>query len=209
MRAPALAVLALDAPPVVRAGVEAAVDAVPDLTLAAGGAPDVLVVEDPAAASEHPQARVLLLARDARQAAAAALAGGADGGVTYDVDLPELVAAIRAVGRGQAVYSAPVADAVVAALTESSPDTAAQAFPALTAREGEVLERLATGASNWDIGVALGLSTKTVRNHLSHIYVKLGVLDRAQAVLVARDAGLGHPGDRPAPLGAASTSGSA
>ena len=68
-------------------------------------------------------------------------------------------------------------------------------------RELEVLERLATGASNWDIAVALGLSTKTVRNHLSHVYVKLGVLDRAQAVLRARDAGLGQPSRAAGPAG--------
>ena len=66
------------------------------------------------------------------------------------------------------------------------------AFPQLTERERDVLRELSRGATNGLIALALGLSAKTVRNHMSSICLKLRVLDRAQAVIVARDAGLGH-----------------
>jgi DNA-binding NarL/FixJ family response regulator len=69
---------------------------------------------------------------------------------------------------------------------------AAHAFPDLTAREREVLELLASGARNHEIARRLGMSEKTVRNHVSAVLLKLGVPDRTAAAVKARDAGLGR-----------------
>jgi DNA-binding NarL/FixJ family response regulator len=65
-------------------------------------------------------------------------------------------------------------------------------FPALTAREHEVLDLIAAGRSNTDIAQILVLSSKTVRNHVSNIFAKLHVADRAEAIVRARDAGMGR-----------------
>ena len=73
-----------------------------------------------------------------------------------------------------------------------APAPAERAFPGLTEREREILVLLADGASNGQIAQRLGLSPKTVRNHVSNICNKLQVLDRAQAALRAREAGLGR-----------------
>jgi DNA-binding CsgD family transcriptional regulator len=61
----------------------------------------------------------------------------------------------------------------------------------LTAREGEIVERIARGLDNAQIAAQLGLSEKTVRNHITHIFDKLGVQTRAQAIVLARNAGMG------------------
>ncbi len=66
-----------------------------------------------------------------------------------------------------------------------------QVFPELTDREREVLALIAEGRSNTEIAGRLVLSPKTVRNHISNIFDKLQVVDRAQAIIRARDAGLG------------------
>jgi DNA-binding NarL/FixJ family response regulator len=62
----------------------------------------------------------------------------------------------------------------------------------LTARESEIVERMARGLDNAHIAAQLGLSEKTVRNHITHIFDKLGVQTRAQAIVLARDAGMGQ-----------------
>jgi DNA-binding NarL/FixJ family response regulator len=72
---------------------------------------------------------------------------------------------------------------------------AAQAFPELTEREREVLARIAAGRGNGEIAQEFGLSLKTVQNHVSNVLNKLQVADRAQAIIRAREAGLG--GGRP------------
>jgi DNA-binding NarL/FixJ family response regulator len=69
-----------------------------------------------------------------------------------------------------------------------------EALPDLTAREAEVLDLIARGESNGDIARRLYLSPKTVRNHISNIFLKLRVADRAQAIVRAREAGLGQDG---------------
>jgi DNA-binding NarL/FixJ family response regulator len=73
----------------------------------------------------------------------------------------------------------------------AGPVAAPVAFPQLVERERDVLAVLATGASNAEIARRLYLSDKTVRNYVSSIFAKLGVRDRAQAVVRAREAGLG------------------
>jgi pimeloyl-ACP methyl ester carboxylesterase/DNA-binding CsgD family transcriptional regulator len=72
------------------------------------------------------------------------------------------------------------------------PPKAGNAFAQLTLREGEVLERIAQGLDNGEIAAQLGMSEKTVRNHITHIFDKLGVQNRSQAIVLARDKGMGH-----------------
>jgi DNA-binding NarL/FixJ family response regulator len=81
----------------------------------------------------------------------------------------------------------------VIAATGAAPQ-AERPFPALTEREHEILDRLARGLRNDAIAARMGISVKTVQNNVSTILLKLGATDRAQAVALARDAGLGrHP----------------
>jgi DNA-binding NarL/FixJ family response regulator len=102
----------------------------------------------------------------------------------------EIARAIAAVAAGEAIFGPGVASRVLAyfATTPATPTP----FPELTAREREVLDLLAAGHSNHQIAQRLGLSVKTVANHLSAIFAMLQVADRTQAILRARDAGLGH-----------------
>jgi DNA-binding NarL/FixJ family response regulator len=96
------------------------------------------------------------------------------------------------VAQGGATFGPAVAARVLDMVTDS-PNEPAAAFPELTGREHEILERIARGDSNRTIADRLGLSPKTIANNLSNIFTKLHVTDRAQAVVRARDAGLGHP----------------
>ena len=92
---------------------------------------------------------------------------------------------------GEAIFGPAVATRVLAYF--AAPPRAASPFPELTTREREVLDLLAAGHNNHQIAQRLTLSAKTVANHLSAIFAKLQVADRTQAILRARDAGLGHP----------------
>src|SRR4029450_7042265 len=88
----------------------------------------------------------------------------------------------------------------------ATPPATPTPFPELTAREREVLDLLAAGHSNHQIAQQLSLSVKTVANHISAIFAKLQVADRTQAILRARDAGLGHP-DQPGGASASRSNG--
>lgn len=119
----------------------------------------------------------------------AALRAGARGYVLKGADRAELVHAILAVADGQAIYGAAVAGRIAELLRPGGQDTATlEPFPALTPREREVLALLAEGARNSDIARELGMTDKTVRNHVSAILTKLQVPDRTAAALKARDA---------------------
>jgi DNA-binding NarL/FixJ family response regulator len=120
----------------------------------------------------------------------AAMRAGARGYVLKGADQDEIVRAIRAVAAGEAIFGPEIAQRVIAHFTSGSGSTAA-AFPSLTEREREVLELVAAGQGNAAIAHGLMISLKTVRNHVSNIFTKLQVSDRAQAIVKARDAGLG------------------
>jgi DNA-binding NarL/FixJ family response regulator len=121
-----------------------------------------------------------------------ALRAGARGYVLKDADEEEMVLAIRAVGRSEAIFSPNVATRVLAYFAASSPGGASpQVFPTLTDREREILTLIAQGHPNPSIARQLSLSTKTVGNYVSNIFTKLQVADRAQAIIRARKAGLG------------------
>ncbi len=113
----------------------------------------------------------------------AALAAGARGYVLKGASGDEIAAAVRTVAAGGAVFGAGVASRLLA----RPPGRAALSRPDdLTMREREVLDLLAEGASNQQIARSLGISLKTVQNHVSHILDKLQAADRTQAVLRAR-----------------------
>ncbi|MFC0549411.1 response regulator [Planotetraspora thailandica] len=118
----------------------------------------------------------------------AALRAGARGYVLKGTDGADFLAAVRAVAKGEAVYGPAVARRIRRFLTTGP---ASGPFPELTQREREILDLLASGKSNAEIARGLFLSQKTVKNHLTSIFAKLQVADRAQAVVRARQAGLG------------------
>jgi DNA-binding NarL/FixJ family response regulator len=122
----------------------------------------------------------------------AALRAGARGYLLKGVERAELLRAILAVAAGDAVYGAPVATRIVDFYTGAQQKYSAAVFPELTARERDVLELLADGRPNSHIARQLGMTDKTVRNHISAILAKLHVPDRTAAAVKARNAGLGR-----------------
>jgi DNA-binding NarL/FixJ family response regulator len=120
-----------------------------------------------------------------------ALRAGARGYILKDADDDEITRAIHAVGRGEAIFSPAVASRVLTFLTAPHPAVPKELFPALTEREREILHLIAQGHSNAAIAKQLVLNTKTVSNYVSNVFSKLQVADRAQAIVRAREAGLG------------------
>lgn len=141
----------------------------------------------------HPDVGVLVLTmHEDDDTVFAALKAGARGYLIKGADGSELVRAIETVAAGDAVYGAPIANRIVGLLTSGPASAnAADSLPDLTGREREVLDLLAAGLRNHAIAARLGLSEKTVRNHVSSVLVKLQVPDRTAAALRAKDAGLG------------------
>jgi DNA-binding NarL/FixJ family response regulator len=121
-----------------------------------------------------------------------ALRAGARGYVLKDVDEAEMLRAIQAVGHGEAIFSPAIATRVLDFFAAARPTVPREAFPTLTEREREILQLIAQGHTNSDIARQLALSAKTVGNYVSNIYSKLQVADRAEAIIRARDAGLGQ-----------------
>lgn len=132
--------------------------------------------------------RVLILTMAAEEdSVLAALRAGAHGYAVKGAGPDEIVAAVRAVAHGEAVFGAAIAARMLQHFARAA--TAAP-FPQLTEREHEVLRLISTGADNPAVARRLGVSGKTVRNHVSNIITKLQVSDRTAAVLKAREAGL-------------------
>lgn len=128
----------------------------------------------------------------------AAMRAGARGYLLKGATRPEITNAIATVAAGGAVFGPAIARRVAEFLAPR-PAGGGPAFPELTAREREVLDLVAAGRANPQIAAALYLSPKTVRNVVSAIFAKLHVADRAEAIVRAREAGLGRirgSGDR-------------
>ena len=121
----------------------------------------------------------------------AAMRAGARGYLLKGADRDELLRAVRAVASGEAIFGPAIARRLMGYFSGPRLSTLWQAFPDLTDREREVLARIAQGQSNAAIAADLYLSPKTVRNHISNIFSKLQVADRAEAIARARQAGLG------------------
>jgi DNA-binding NarL/FixJ family response regulator len=121
----------------------------------------------------------------------AAMRAGARGYIVKGSGSEEIVRAIRGVAAGDVIFGPSVGPKVLAALQSQVAPEAALPFPELTRREYEVLHLLAQGRSNNDIANHLFISEKTVRNHLSLVFDKLGVTSRAEAIVLAHRNGMG------------------
>jgi len=121
----------------------------------------------------------------------ATIRAGARGYLVKGAEQEEIVRAITTVASGGAVFGATLA-LRIAEFFAAGPPAPTDAFPQLTAREREILDLLAAGRSNQQIAGALYLSPKTVRNNVSNVFAKLQVADRAEAIVRAREAGLGR-----------------
>ena len=139
-----------------------------------------------------PEVAVLVLTMfDDDSSVFTAMRAGARGYLVKGSEQEEIDRAIRAVARGEAIFGPGVAHRVLGFL--SNPPAAENCqFPELTDRERKILDLLADGLSNAAIGERLGIAPKTVANNVSSIFNKLQVADRAQAIIRAREAGLGR-----------------
>jgi DNA-binding NarL/FixJ family response regulator len=133
---------------------------------------------------DHPEVKVLILSTfEADSYVLQALKAGASGYILKDAEPSAIVSSIMAVLSGERVMAGAVANRVLDMLTGAS--TPKEFYDGLTAREVEILKLIAGGQANKQIAFTLKISEKTVRNHISHIYEKLQIYDRAQAVLYA------------------------
>lgn len=148
-----------------------------------------------------PQTKVIMLTMlEDSESLFAAMVAGARSYVLKGADKAEVLKTIRAVANGEVLFGASIANHVTgyfrnmnkAASGHAAPATP---FPELSERELEVLDLIAQGLNNHDIAGQLYVTVKTVSNHISNIFNKLQVVDRAQAIIKARDAGLGKGSD--------------
>ena len=213
-------VLIADDHPVFRDGLHALVDAAPDLEfvgeattgieavdLAASGRPAVILMDlrMPELSGIEATRRILeadptvgiliVTMSEDDESLFAAMRAGARGYIPKDAERGEILSAIRAAALGEAVFGASIARRV-AEFFAAPRSPAAEPFPDLTERENEILELIAQGRSNGDIAGRLGITSKTVRNHVANVFNKLQVADRSQAIVRAREAGLGRDSSR-------------
>lgn len=149
---------------------------------------------------QQPEVAVLVLTMfEDDETVLAAMRAGARGYLLKGAEQEDMVAAIRSVVAGQVVIGPGVAGRLISYL--SAPPVADPPFPTLTPREREILSQVADGHSNGAIADGLGLTAKTVGNHVSAIFAKLRVASRAEAIVKAREEGrrAGHDprGSRP------------
>jgi DNA-binding NarL/FixJ family response regulator len=218
-----LRVVIVDDHPMMREGMRALVASIPDIEVvgeAGDGAsagrevqltrPDVVVMDlhmpgtNGVEATREilhttPATRVLVLTMfEDDDSVFAAMRAGALGYLVKGAQQDEIVRAIRSVADGHAIFGPSVAQRIITFFATGMVGApSAEAFPELTAREREVLDLIAAGKSNTAIAKQLAISGKTVSNHISAIFAKLQVADRAEAIVRARHAGLGRdPGPR-------------
>ena len=141
----------------------------------------------------NPAARVVVLTMlEDDDSVFAAMRAGARGYVVKGADEGEMLRVVRSVANGEALFGPAIAERLMGFFSRAGSSADAKAFPDLTEREREILSLIAQGYGNPEIASRLFLSPKTVRNHISSIFDKLQVTDRAQAIVRAREAGMGH-----------------
>lgn len=210
-------VVVADDHPLVRDGMRALLASTPDMEMVGEAAtgreavrsavvdrPDVLIMDirmpglDGIAATREiarvaPEVAVLVLTMfEDDDSVLTAMRAGARGYLVKGATQAEITRAIAAAAAGEAIFGSGVARTLLGHLTRM-PAAPQAAFPELTGRERQILELIAAGQSNAAIANRLGLSVKTVANHISSIFGKLQVAGRAEAIIKARDAGLGRP----------------
>jgi DNA-binding NarL/FixJ family response regulator len=203
--------------PVYRDGLRALIDRSPDLELVGEAATGIEAVAMAAASKPgvvlmdirmpgitgieatrqiletQPDARILVLTMsEDDDSLFAAMRAGARGYLPKDADSDDLVRAIRAVAVGDVIFGESIATRLQSFFKVDRGRPANDPFPELTDREDEVLELIARGQSNAEIARRLEITDKTVRNHVANVFNKLRVADRSQAIVRAREAGLGR-----------------
>jgi DNA-binding NarL/FixJ family response regulator len=148
--------------------------------------------------AHSPHCRVLMLTTfDLDRYVYQALALGASGFLLKDVTPEHLAAAVRLVGTGDALLAPSITRRLVERFAVDEPRPLHRDLADLTPREAEVLTLVGRGLSNTELAAELGLSEATVKTHVSRVFAKLGLRDRAQAVVVAYETGLVVPGGPP------------
>lgn len=214
-----ITVVIADDHPMMRDGLRALINSLPDMEVvgeAADGAaarretqlthPDIVIMDlrmpgingvDATRAILHsiPTTRVLVLTMfEDDDSVFAAMRAGASGYLVKGAQQDEITRAIRSVAGGQAIFGPTVARRIMEFFAGATHTKGmSEPFPDLTSREREVLDQIASGRNNSSIADHLNISPKTVSNHISAIFNKLQVADRAEAIVRARRAGLGDP----------------
>lgn len=149
--------------------------------------------------ADHPDVQVVMLTMlEDDDSLFAAMCAGAHGYILKGADTSDVLRTVRAVAAGEALFGPAVARRLTAFFQHAEGQgLTVSPFPELTDREREVLDRVAEGLDNRQIASRLYISEKTVSNHISNIFAKLHVAGRAQAIVAAREAGLGRSGRRP------------
>jgi len=142
---------------------------------------------------DNPQIGILMITMIDDDSVFHAMQAGARGYLLKGADPDETIRAIKAIASGEAIFSPKVAERLISFFSQTE-TSAPDVFPELTEREREILELIAQGLTNSAIAERLVLAPKTVRNHVSNIFSKLQVSDRAQAIIRARNAGIGKKG---------------
>ena len=139
-----------------------------------------------------PETAILMITMFDDETVFSAMQAGARGYLLKGAQGEETLRAIRAVANGEVIFSSGVAKQMMEYFSRGTKTTAGVPFPDLTPREREILELLAQGLTNTAIAEKLVLSPKTIRNQVSNIFSKLQVATRSEAVVKARQAGLGR-----------------
>jgi DNA-binding NarL/FixJ family response regulator len=142
--------------------------------------------------SKQPEIGILVITMFDDDSVFDAMQAGARGYLLKGADPEETIRAIHAVAKGAAVFSPKVAERLIAYFGKHKNASSSETFAELTERERQILTLIAQGLTNSAIAERLVISPKTVRNHVSNIFSKLQVSDRAQAIIKARKAGLGN-----------------
>lgn len=175
------------------AGVRSIADERPDVAIIDLHLPDLSGIEVTRLVTAAGDTAVLVLTMlDDDDSVFAALRAGAAGYLLKGADPDDIVRAVHSIAAGEAVLGPGIARRVLGFFAGAD-RMAPEAFPQLTGREREILDLIAAGRSNPAIARDLGLTLKTVRNYVSTILTKLHVSDRSQAIVRAREAGLGRP----------------
>jgi DNA-binding NarL/FixJ family response regulator len=150
------------------------------------------ITDSPGRAGEPPRV-IVLTTFDHDEYVYRALRAGASGFMLKRTPAEALVDAVRVVAKGDALLTPELTRRLVAGFSQSAPSDSGASLERLTDREREVLVLIARGLSNRDIARWLTVSIETVKTHVKRIFMKLGVRDRAQAVVAAYEAGLVVP----------------